>query len=70
MKAATRRPMSRARAAQLVLRWREPVMSIWTKVGLGLAWGVLCVGAGVNPFMSFLELLVVCLPPFCIALRV
>lgn len=62
--------MRRRCVAPLVLRWRELVVSIWMKVGVGLAWGVLCVGAGVNPFVSFLELLVVCLPPFCVALRV
>jgi hypothetical protein len=45
-------------------------VSIWTKAGIGLAWGVLCVGAGINPFMSYLEFLVVSLPPFCVALRV
>lgn len=44
-------------------------MSIWTKAGLGLAWGVFCVSAGVNPFMSFPEFLMVSLPPFCVALR-
>lgn len=35
---------------QLVLCRRGLVMSIWAKAGLGLAWGVLCVGAGLNPF--------------------
>lgn len=45
-------------------------MSIWAKLGIGLAWGALCVNAGVNPFVSFSEFLVVGLPPIWVALLV
>lgn len=44
-------------------------MRIWAKVGLGLGWGVFCASVGINPFLSVPELLLVSLPPFCVALR-